>query len=115
MSELDPHTLEEVEGQRNEKLNTNHTKEIKPATATIDSRSTQQQPLHIKRSSSVSSMTNMQRSSSLSRSPDDELQQKLNKRLTIIKKPDPDALEKYKSTVQRNMSQNRAIGQMPVS
>ena len=90
---------------RNEKPNTNQTEKVKPATV---------QPFRIKRSFSVNSMTNIQKSVSLSRSPDDELQQKLNRRL--IKETDPDALEKFESVVQRNMSQNRAaIGQIPVS
>lgn len=72
----------------------------------IDSKSVQKPPFRMKRSFSVNSMMS---SSSLSRSAGNELQQKLNKRLS--KEMDPEALEKFESAVQQNMSHSRAISE----
>jgi len=72
-------------------------------------------PFICKRSSSysISSMTN----SSPSRTPDNELQQILKRRLD--KESDPNALEKFESTVKANMSQSKAFAggmkKVPVS
>ena len=79
--------------------------------ATIDGRHTKGSttydlPFSRKRSS-VSSVSGSKSGESSSRRADDELQQKLNKRL--IKETDTHALEKFESAVQQNMSQNRAI------
>jgi len=64
-------------------------------------------------SSSISSMT----ISSPSRIPDNELQQKLKKRLD--KESDPKALQKFESTVKANMNQSKALAggmkKVPVS
>ena len=80
--------------------------------ATIDNRSvkgstTYESCSNIKRSASVSSTSSSKSGESSPRHVDDELQQKLNKRLS--KECDAHALEKFESTVQQNMSQNRAI------
>ena len=91
--------------------NSNQTEKVfKPAT--IDSRSvkgstTYEPPSFRKKSSSVSSISSSRSGESSSRCADDELQQKLNKRL--IKETDTHALEKFEFAVQQNMSQNRTI------
>ena len=94
-------------------LNTNPNQAEKVfKSATIDHRSvkgstTYESCSHIKRSASVSSTSSSKSGESSPRHVDDELQQKLNKRLS--KESDAHALEKFESTVQQNMSQNRAI------
>lgn len=70
-------------------------------------------PFSRKRSSSVSFVSSSKSSDNSSRRPTDELLQKLNRRLS--KESDLNALEKFESTVQQNMSQNRFMaGTQPV-
>ena len=80
--------------------------------ATIDSRNvkgltTYESTFPRKRSASVSSTSSSRSGESSTRRADDELQQKLNKRLS--RESDVHALKKFESAVQQNMSQNRAI------
>ena len=91
------------------KLNTNfdQTEQVFKS-AIIDGRSTKElttyeSPFSRKRSS-VRSTSRGRSGESSSRNADDELQQKLNKRLI-----EQTALEKFESLVQQSMSQNRAI------
>ena len=97
--------------------NSNQTEKVfKPST--IDSRSvkgsTTYEPPSSRKKSSVSSISSSRSdesssrcAASFSRCADDELQQKLKKRL--IKETGTHALEKFEFAVQQNMSQNRTI------
>jgi len=97
------------------KPNPNQFEESKIDNRNVKGSPTRESPFIRKRSSSysISSMTN----SSPSRTPDNELQQILKRRLD--KESDPNALEKFETTVKANMSQSKALAggmkKVPVS